>query len=77
MGPPVFCAQPQPEHRRLPGLGLCAGVFVELAADNHPAMGNFQPPSIYDPYDEERFEERASLISRSFESAPGSTGTSA
>jgi hypothetical protein len=61
VGPPVFCA---------PNLSIggylgsaYAPVFVG-AADNHPAMDNFQPPSIYDPYDEERFEERKSLISQ-------------
>jgi len=61
VGPPVFCA---------PNLGIggylgsaYAPVFVG-AADNHPAMSNFQPPSIYDPYDEGRFEERKSLLSR-------------
>jgi hypothetical protein len=61
VGPPVFCA---------PNLGIggylgsaYAPVFVG-AADNHPAMSNFQPPSIYDSYDEKRFEERKSLISR-------------
>jgi len=64
VGPPVFCA---------PNLSIggylgsaYAPVFVG-AADNHPAMSNFQPPSIYDSYDEERFEERKSLISQ-FES---------
>jgi hypothetical protein len=61
VGPPVFCA---------PNLGIggylgsaYAPVFVG-AADNHPAMNDFKPPSIYDPYDEKRFEERKSLISR-------------
>ncbi len=61
VGPPVFCA---------PNLGIggylgsaYAPVFVG-AADNHPAMSNFQPPSIYDAYDEKRFEERKSLISQ-------------
>ncbi len=61
VGPPVFCA---------PNLGIggylgsaYAPVFVG-AADNHPAMKDFKPPSIYDAYDEKRFEERKSLISR-------------
>jgi len=61
VGPPVFCA---------PNLGIggylgsaYAPVFVG-AADNHPAMSDFKPPSIYDAYDEKRFEERKSLISR-------------
>jgi hypothetical protein len=61
VGPPVFCA---------PNLGIggylgsaYAPVFVG-AADNHPAMPDFKPPSIYDPYDEKRFEERKSLIGR-------------
>jgi hypothetical protein len=61
VGPPVFCA---------PNLGIggylgsaYAPVFVG-AADNHPAMSDFKPPSIYDPYDEKRFEERKSLIAR-------------
>jgi hypothetical protein len=38
-------------------------VFVG-AADNHPAMDNFKPPAIYDPYDENRFEERKVLLSQ-------------
>ena len=61
VGPPVFCA---------PNLGIggylgsaYAPVFVG-AADNHPAMSDFKPPSIYDSYDEKRFEERKSLIAR-------------
>jgi hypothetical protein len=61
VGPPVFCA---------PNLGIggylgsaYAPVFVG-AADNHPAMNDFKPPSIYDSYDEKRFEERKSLIGR-------------
>jgi hypothetical protein len=61
VGPPVFCA---------PNLGIggylgsaYAPVFVG-AADNHPAMSDFKPPSIYDSYDEKRFEMRKSLISR-------------
>ena len=61
VGPPVFCA---------PNLGIggylgsaFAPVFVG-AADNHPAMPDFKPPSIYDAYDEQRFEERKSLVSR-------------
>ncbi len=61
VGPPVFCA---------PNLGIggylgsaYAPVFVG-AADNHPAMNDFKPPSIYDSYDEKRFEERKSLISQ-------------
>ncbi|MFN5530741.1 MAG: DUF1501 domain-containing protein, partial [Planctomycetaceae bacterium] len=61
VGPPVFCA---------PNLGIggylgsaFAPVFVG-AADNHPAMATFKPPSIYDEYDELRFEERKSLVAR-------------
>jgi hypothetical protein len=61
VGPPVFCA---------PNLGIggylgsaYAPVFVG-AADNHPAMSDFKPPSIYDSYDEKRFEVRKSLISQ-------------
>jgi hypothetical protein len=61
VGPPVFCA---------PNLSIggylgsaYAPVFVG-AADNHPAMNDFKPPSIYDSYDEKRFEERKSLISQ-------------
>jgi hypothetical protein len=34
------------------------------SADNHPAMEDFQPPQIYDSYDEQRFAERKSLLSR-------------
>jgi len=61
VGPPVFCA---------PNLGIggylgsaYAPVFIG-AADNHPAMSDFKPPSIYDAYDEKRFEVRKSLISQ-------------
>jgi hypothetical protein len=61
VGPPVFCA---------PNIGIggylgsaYAPVFVG-AADNHPAMDNFQPPQIYDTYDEQRFEYRKSLLSQ-------------
>lgn len=61
VGPPVFCA---------PNIGIggylgsaYAPVFVG-AADNHPAMAEFKPPPIYDPYDESRFEERKYLLSR-------------
>jgi hypothetical protein len=61
VGPPVFCA---------PNLGIggylgsaYAPVFIG-AADNHPAMSDFKPPSIYDSYDEKRFEVRKSLISQ-------------
>lgn len=60
VGPPVFCA---------PNIGIggylgsaYAPVFVG-AADNHPAMKDFKPPSLYDPYDEKRFEERKLLLS--------------
>lgn len=60
VGPPVFCA---------PNIGIggylgsaYAPVFVG-AADNHPAMDDFQPPQIYDPYDEGRFADRKLLLS--------------
>lgn len=60
VGPPVFCA---------PNIGIggylgsaYAPVFVG-AADNHPAMPDFKPPSLYDSYDEQRFEERKVLLS--------------
>ena len=59
VGPPVFCA---------PNIGIggylgsaYAPVFVG-SAKNHPAMKNFEPPQIYNPYDENRFEERKSLL---------------
>ncbi|MFZ9091226.1 MAG: DUF1501 domain-containing protein [Planctomycetaceae bacterium] len=59
VGPPVFCA---------PNIGIggylgsaYAPVFVG-AADNHPAMSNFEPPEIYAPLDEERFGNRRSLL---------------
>ena len=59
VGPPVFCA---------PNLGIggylgsaYAPVFVG-SADNHPAMENFTPPQIYDPYDHERFDSRKLLL---------------
>lgn len=59
VGPPVFCA---------PNLGIggylgsaYAPVFVG-SADNHPAMNDFKPPQIYDPYDKERFDERKLLL---------------
>lgn len=59
VGPPVFCA---------PNLGLggylgsaYAPVFVG-SADNHPAMPNFKPPEIYDPYDKNRFDDRKLLL---------------
>ncbi len=61
VGPPVFCA---------PNIGIggylgsaYAPVFVG-AADNHPAMNDFKPPELYNPYDEKRFEERKSLLGR-------------
>lgn len=65
VGPPVFCA---------PNLGIggylgsaYAPVFVG-SADNHPAMDNFTPPQIYDPYDQQRFDSRKLLL-RGLESA--------
>jgi hypothetical protein len=61
VGPPVFCA---------PNIGLggylgsaYAPVFVG-SAENHPAMDDFKPPQMYDPYDENRFEDRKSLLGR-------------
>ncbi len=65
VGPPVFCA---------PNIGIggylgsaYAPLFVG-AADNHPAMANFEPPQIYNEYDAARFEERKGLL-RGLESA--------
>jgi hypothetical protein len=59
VGPPVFCA---------PNIGIggylgsaFAPVFVG-SEKNHPAMENFEPPQIYNSYDEVRFEERKSLL---------------
>ncbi len=59
VGPPVFCA---------PNIGVggylgsaFAPVFVG-SEKNHPAMENFEPPQIYNSYDEVRFEERKSLL---------------
>ncbi len=61
VGPPVFCA---------PNIGIggylgsaFAPVFVG-SATNHPAMENFNPPQLFEPYDEKRFEERKSLLGR-------------
>lgn len=61
VGPPVFCA---------PNIGIggylgsaYAPVFVG-ASDNHPAMKDFKPPELYNPYDEKRFDERKSLLSQ-------------
>lgn len=61
VGPPVFCA---------PNIGIggylgaaYAPVFVG-SENNHPAMPNFQPPQIYDSYDEARFDERKWLLGR-------------
>jgi hypothetical protein len=61
VGAPVFCA---------PNIGIggylgsaFAPVFIG-SADNHPALPEFQPPQIYDPYDESRFGERKSLLGR-------------
>ncbi|HWB07646.1 MAG TPA: DUF1501 domain-containing protein [Pirellulales bacterium] len=65
VGPPVFCA---------PNIGIggylgsaYAPLFVG-SADNHPAMTDFKPPEIYDPYDKERFDDRKLLL-RGLESA--------
>ena len=59
VGPPVFCA---------PNIGIggylgsaYAPMFVG-AADNHPAMKNFKPPQIYNPFDEDRLDERKVLL---------------
>ena len=59
VGPPVFCA---------PNIGIggylgsaYAPVFVG-SANNHPAMENFQPPSIYDQGDKDRFAVRQKLL---------------
>jgi hypothetical protein len=61
VGPPVFCA---------PNIGIggylgsaYAPLFVG-SADNHPAMEDFDPPRIYEPLDEERFDQRKSLLGR-------------
>ncbi len=61
VGRPVFCA---------PNIGIggylgsaYAPVFVG-AANNHPAMKDFKPPQLFDSYDEQRFQERKSLLSR-------------
>lgn len=60
VGPPVFCAP----NISLGGyLGSAyAPVFVG-SADNHPAMDNFSPPEMFNPYDEQRFETRKALLS--------------
>ncbi|MBS0206469.1 MAG: DUF1501 domain-containing protein [Planctomycetes bacterium] len=59
VGPPVFCA---------PNVGLggylgsaYAPVFVG-SESNHPAMPDFQPPELYNPYDQVRFDQRKSLL---------------
>ncbi|HSG71723.1 MAG TPA: DUF1501 domain-containing protein, partial [Planctomycetaceae bacterium] len=61
VGPPVFCA-PNIDIGGYLGSAY-APVFVG-SADNHPAMKDFQPPQIYNSYDEKRFEVRKSLLSR-------------
>ncbi len=60
VGPPVFCA---------PNIGIggylgsaFAPMFVG-SATNHPAMPDFKPPQIYNPFDENRFDERKGLLS--------------
>ncbi|MGH7139445.1 MAG: DUF1501 domain-containing protein [Pirellulales bacterium] len=59
VGPPVFCA---PNLGRGGYLGSAyAPVFVG-SADNHPAMPDFKPPEIYEPYDEKRFDNRKLLL---------------
>jgi hypothetical protein len=59
VGPPVFCA---------PNIGIggylgsaYAPVFVG-SETNHPAMENFEPPQIYNTWDEKRFDERKWLL---------------
>lgn len=59
VGPPVFCA---------PNIGIggylgsaYAPLFVG-SADNHPAMKDFKPPELYNPFDEARFGQRKSLL---------------
>ncbi|MCA9090862.1 MAG: DUF1501 domain-containing protein [Planctomycetaceae bacterium] len=59
VGPPVFCA---------PNIGIggylgsaYAPLFVG-SESNHPAMKDFSPPQIYEPYDEGRFDERKLLL---------------
>lgn len=59
VGPPVFCA---------PNIGLggylgsaYAPLFVG-SADNHPAMPDFKPPELYNPFDEQRFDQRKTLL---------------
>ena len=59
VGHPVFCA---------PNIGIggylgsaYAPLFVG-AADNHPAMPDFKPPEVFNPYDEQRFEQRKRLL---------------
>jgi len=59
VGPPVFCA---------PNVGIggylgsaYAPVFIG-SADNHPAMTDFKPPELYNPYEQGRFDQRKSLL---------------
>jgi len=59
VGPPVFCA---------PNIGIggylgsaYAPVFVG-SAENHPAMDNFTPPSVYDPVDRNQLDRRRELL---------------
>ncbi len=61
VGPPVFCA-PNIDIGGYLGSAY-APVFIG-SSDNHPAMDDFQPPQIYNPYDEARFAERKSLLGR-------------
>lgn len=61
VGPEVFCA---PNIGNGGYLGSAyAPVFVG-AADNHPAMPDFKPPSIYDVADPERTDLRRQLLTR-------------
>jgi hypothetical protein len=65
VGPPVFCA---PNIDIGGYLGSAYAPLFVGSADNHPAMPDFQPPEIYNAYDEARFDERKSLL-RGLESA--------
>ncbi|MEX1098595.1 MAG: DUF1501 domain-containing protein [Planctomycetales bacterium] len=67
VGPAVFCA---PHIGTAGSLGaVYAPVFVG-SADNHPAMPDFKPPSIYDVARPDRLQERRQLLN-SLESAAG------
>ena len=61
VGDPVFCA---PNIGSGGYLGSAYSPIFVGAADNHPAMPDFKPPSIYDIAEPERAEMRRQLLAR-------------